>query len=213
MGWDTGSMVRRPPNPLDAQQRRTIQQLSGTMASAGTPISAPNYNFGSGIRLPPASPSSQAIASFVNLPGGSQPQTPQIPQAPQLPQTPQAPAPYTPAPRGGGAGNTGNQQRANWWAAVNAVGQPSSSIAQTQPTDHADYVQKFNAMTQYAQGQGMSPEDTQAYGSRLNQQGLLTYGGGDPAAAYAKWQAEQQAAKQAMVAQAAAGSTNWVSGG
>lgn len=249
MGWNTGSMVRRPPNPLDIQQRRTIQQLSGTMASEGTPVypsmggrnmgydpskisltaqdwanSAKRFGamyggqsqgmqgvdttFGSGITMPPASPSSQAIAGFVNLRGGQTPMQP-----PQVPQVPQPSVPYNPAPRGGGTLNTGNQQRANWWNAVNAAGQPSSSIAQTQPTNHADYVQKTNAILDYARQQGLPDTDINAFGQRLNYQGLNTYAGGDPAGAYAQWQREQEQAKAAMVAQAAAGSTNWVSGG
>jgi len=84
MRWDMGRMIRPPQaNGLDADRMRTIQGLSGTLAQPA------QTSFGSGIQLPGASPSSQAIANFANLapqqPGTGWNSQPQY-QQPQYPQ-------------------------------------------------------------------------------------------------------------------------------
>lgn len=214
MGWNTNTMIRRPPNAMDQQQRRTIQQLSGVMGQAGTPIQsagsanlgynspvqAPN-TFGSNIRMPPASASSQAIAGFANIPPAQAAQTPTIPQTPV--------APVAPQPMDGAA-RTPLQREADWWGAINANAQPSGSIAPTQAPDHASYVKQMNDIQDYARSQGMAQPDIDAFGQRLNYVGANTYGGGDPARAYAQWQAEQAKVAEIAQAQAAAGSDRWL---
>ena len=124
-------MIRQQAaNPLDANQMKTIRGLSGTMAQAGMPVSPSIGGFGSGIRMPGASPSSQAIASFANLapqqpgapafngqpsqPGGIQPPAPLYGSTPgSLPPT--APLGGTPSainPYAGGSGKVPYSQAA-----------------------------------------------------------------------------------------------------
>jgi hypothetical protein len=132
------------------------------------------------------------------------------------------------APRGGAAANwygTSQAQRdqlaqrnaaiasnqagsGNWFDSVNkAAGpRPASPAATWQPSSYDEYQSKLGDMRTYAQGQGMAPDALNAYTNRLGYMNL-NYGGGDPAAAYKQWMAEQaqQAGNPNM-------SAPWVSG-
>jgi hypothetical protein len=222
MRWDMGSMVRPTKNIMDAQQQRTIADLSGTMAQAGTSVGP--SQFGSGITLPAASPSSQAIAGFANLApqgggweGGTQGYQPPTPQQGGPQPLPTAPTP--PPPSGIGVGYDLSQQAQSqlpggdaWWAAVRGSAEPGAGSVGPQPIAGSPeaydaYQKQMGSYLDYAKGQGMA--DTSAYSNRLAYQGPSMYGGGDPAAAYQQYMGEQQRQQQVAAALAAQGAPSW----
>lgn len=216
-----GALANRGQTPYTAGQATTPVGRVGTQ-SVRPPVATPNPNpnFGSGVTLPTPHPSSVAITDFVNNPT-NHPGTPTQPIDPlaghgtinDTAPPPAAPTPnYAAPPPGRNLSSDQILRSVPTGFEVLAQGLPGDVFnphagGGTPAPSYDAYVKAMNDAQTYARGQGATEQQVNDFLGRMNYMGVNNYGTqtGDPAQAWAQYQAQAAQAAQNATAQAAAG--------